>query len=84
MQFSTTFKQFLTDHGITQTKLAEESGIHRTQITQYCSNQRRPSLDSIITISDTLERLTKIRSMKISVIFIRALREDIKKGGMSC
>lgn len=84
MQFSTTFKQFLQTHEITQTKLSEESGIHRTQITQYCTNQRRPSLDSIILISDTLERLTKIKSMKISVLFIRALRQDIKNGGMSC
>ncbi|MBF42748.1 MAG: hypothetical protein CMD97_05795 [Gammaproteobacteria bacterium] len=84
MQFSTALKQFLNEHNITQTKLAIESGIHRTQITQYCTIKRRPSLESIIAISDALQTLTGIKSMKISVLFIRALREDIKKGGMTC
>ena len=83
-KFSTTLKEFLQNHNITQIKLAETSKINRSQITQYCTNQRRPSLDNIIKISDALETLTGMKSMKISVLFIRALREDIKNGGMAC
>ena len=83
-QFSTTLKDFLQEHKITQVKLAETSKINRSQIAHYCTNQRRPSLDNIIKMSDALETLTRMKSMKISVLFIRALREDIKKGGMTC
>ena len=65
-QFSTTLKDFLQEHNITQIKLAETSNINRSQITQYCTNQRRPSLDNIIKMSDALETLTRMKSMKIS------------------
>ncbi len=82
--FSTTLTDFLKEHEITQTKLSIRSNVNRSQITQYCNNQKRPGLDSIIKISDGLELITGIKSMKISVLFIRALRKDIKKGGMTC
>lgn len=80
-QFPKLFRDLLVENGITQQDLSNKTGIHKTQISQYCTGHRRPSLETLIKFADAI---TTEKRGRLLYKLIGWIREDIKKGGMSC
>lgn len=53
--FADNLRDIMQEVGITQSELAEESGLSRATINRYLAKQRLPTLKALINICDVLD-----------------------------
>jgi len=80
-KFPSKLRELLVSKGMTQNDLAQKTGINKTQISQYCTGHRRPSIDTLVIFADAIDSK---KGEKTFLTMLRWLRNDIKKGGMTC
>ena len=79
-QFPTLFRELLQEYNLTQKDISEKTELHKTYISQLANGLRKPSIETLLKISDALSTKEKSR-IEIYCKMLRWLREDIRNGG---
>ena len=59
MALHTWLQQFIEQHSITYTKLAEATGMNRGSLSKYVNGQHQPTVQTIGKIAEGLAKLTE-------------------------